>query len=361
MTAPQLDIHPETAMARPSRGVLLAVLGAVVAAAVLGYWRTGMPDYEALARKAVAKEQAQAQSANGLPDATQMAAMVDKLSERLKSQPDDAQGWAMLGRVQMLLGRSEQAVVSYQRALALRADDARLLTDTAEALAMKNGRKLGGEPTQLLERALVVDPNLDKALVLSGAAAFERGDHAAAVRHWEQLLAVSPPDAEFVEQVRTRIDESRRLGKLPAGLSAARPLSAAASVALSATTASTASTATAVAKVEGIVYLAPALAAKVMPGDTVFIVARAVDGPRVPLAVLRKQVKDLPLNFTLDDSLAMAPQMKLSNFSKVIVSARISKSGQAMPVAGDLTGQTAAVAVGASGLRLEIAEVVGRP
>lgn len=342
------DSDAQSHVRRPSRGLVLAVAGAVLALAVLGYFGTGAPDYDVVSAKAIAEEQAQARSANGLPDATQMAAMVDKLTERLKSQPDDAQGWTMLGRVQMLLGRSEQAVVSYQRALALRGDDAQLLTDTAEALAMKSGRKLSGEPTQLLERALAIDPRQAKALALSGAAAFERADHAAAVGHWEQLLAVSPPDAEFVAQVRTSIDESRRLGKLPA----AAPLTAAASVA------SSASTAPAVAKVEGIVTLAPALVAKAMPGDTVFIVARAVDGPRVPLAVLRKQVKDLPLNFTLDDSLAMAPQMKLSNFSKVIVSARISKSGQAMPEAGDLTGQTSAVAVGASGLRLEIGEVV---
>ena len=353
MTAPELDIHREPAVTRPSRGVLFAVIGAVVVAAALGYWRTGMPDYEALARKAVAEEQAKddagAATANGLPDATQLAAMVDKLVQRLQAQPADAQGWAMLGRVQILLGRSDDALASYQRALALRGDDAQLLTDYAELLGLKNGRTLDGEPSALLARALAIDPRQAKALALSGAAAFERGDHAAAVRHWQQLLAVSPPEAEFVAQVRSRIDEAQRLGKLPgADVAAAPPLPSAAH-------------ATPVASVSGEVTLAPALVARTQPEDTVFIVARAVDGPRVPLAVLRKKVKELPLAFTLHDGLAMAPNMKLSNFAQVIVSARVSKSGQAIPEAGDLTGQTAAVAVGASGLRVEIGAVVSKP
>lgn len=335
---------------RPSRGLWGLILATVVVLAAFGYWRTGAPDYDAVAARAIAEEQAKAQAqtpaANGLPDATEMAAMVDKLEQRLKTQPDDVQGWAMLGRVQMLLGRHEPALAAYQRALALRKDDARLLTDTAEAMAMKNGRRLAGEPTQLLDRALAADPRHTKALALAGAAAMERADHAAAVRHWEQLLAASPPDAEFVAQVQAGITQARQSGKLPgAAIAAAAPVAAAASA----------------AKVAGIVFLAPALAAKAAPEDTVFIVARAAEGPRVPLAVLRKRVADLPINFTLDDSLAMAPNMTLSKFPKVIVSARISKSGQAMPARGDLSGQTAVVDVGASGLRIEISEIVSEP
>ena len=361
MTAPQADGDAEIAVARtsrPSRGVLFATLGVVLAAALLGYSRTGTPDYDAQSNKAVAEAQAksEAATANDLPDATQMAAMVDKLAQRLKTQPDDEQGWTMLGRVQTLLGRTDDAVVSYQRALALRGDDAKLLTDYAEVLGLKNGHTLAGEPSALLARALAIDPRQAKALALSGAAAFERGDHAAAVRHWQQLLAVSPPDAEFVAQVRANIDEARRLGKLPGVVVVAAAAAAAAVPPLPSM-----ANATPVAAVSGEVTLAPALAARTQPEDTVFIVARAVDGPRVPLAVLRKKVKDLPFTFTLDDSLAMAPNMKLSNFAQVIVSARISRSGQAMPEAGDLTGQTAAVAVGASGLRVEIGAVVSKP
>jgi len=100
------------------------------------------------------------------------------------------------------------------------------------------------------------------------------------------------------------------------------------------------------------------LAQQVQPGDTVFIFARAAEGPRMPLAILRHQVKDLPLNFTLDDGLAMSPAMRMSMHAKIVVSARISKTGQAAPSAGDLFGQSAPVANTASGVNIEINEVV---
>jgi hypothetical protein len=113
------------------------------------------------------------------------------------------------------------------------------------------------------------------------------------------------------------------------------------------------------ANVSGRVSLDPALAGSVSPGDTVFIFARAANGPRMPLAILKKQVSDLPLDFVMDDSDAMNPQMKLSRFSDVIVSARISKSGNAMPQPGDLQGASAVVKVGVQGLNIVINQSVG--
>jgi cytochrome c-type biogenesis protein CcmH len=112
--------------------------------------------------------------------------------------------------------------------------------------------------------------------------------------------------------------------------------------------------------VAGTVTLAPALASKASPEDTVFVFARAAEGPRMPLAIVRKQVKDLPITFQLDDSTAMTPAMKLSNYPQVIVGARISKSGNAMPQPGDLQGLSQPVALGASGLKIVIGEEVGR-
>ena len=100
--------------------------------------------------------------------------------------------------------------------------------------------------------------------------------------------------------------------------------------------------------------LAPALAARAAPSDTVYIFARAAEGPRMPLAILKKQVKDLPVAFTLDDSMAMAPNFALSNFPSVIVGARVSKSGNPVPQSGDLEGLTSAVKLGASGLAVVI-------
>jgi cytochrome c-type biogenesis protein CcmH len=142
-----------------------------------------------------------------------------------------------------------------------------------------------------------------------------------------------------LQPLRNSIAEARRL----AGM-APPPAGAAASAAA--------------AQVAGSVSLAPALKDRVSPEDTVFIFARAAEGPRVPLAILRKRVADLPLAFTLDDSLAMSPAARLSGAARVIVGARVSKSGNAMAQPGDLQGLSAPVPVGTNDLRIEIADVV---
>lgn len=351
--AKSVDVEQEVPAQRPSTRMVLLIVATVFAVAAGGYATTGTPDYDARAAKAVAQEHTNTAAASGMPDATQLAAMVEKLAARLKAEPEDVKGWSMLGRVQLVRGLPAEAVTAYQQALALRTDDASLLTDYAEALAMKNGRTLAGEPTKLVNRALMLDPNHGKALALAGSAAFERSDYASAVTLWEKLLAVSPPEAEFAAQVRASVAEARQLaGQAPQAAAAPVPVPVPPPAQ---------ATAPATASVSGKVTLAPALSARAAPDDTVFIVARASEGPRVPLAVLRRQVKDLPISFTLDDSLAMAPTMKLSNFSKVIVIARISKSGQAMPVAGDITGQSPVVEVGAKALQIEMSEVVSKP
>jgi cytochrome c-type biogenesis protein CcmH len=320
-------------------GKLLSLLAVVVVMmAAAGYWWTGSP--ERLTDAVPAGEGASAPA--GQPHAMgfeQIAAMADKLAERLKTQPDDAEGWAMLARSYKVLGRNPEAVEAYQIAVALQADDAGLLADYADALATQNQMRLSGEPARLIARALKLEPDNLKALALAGTEAFERKDYAVAVKHWDRAVQVGPADSALVQQARSSAAEARELGRLPAPAPA--PLAATTS-----------------ASVSGSVLLAPALAKQVSPGDTLFVFARAAEGGAMPLAVLRKQVKDLPLDFKLDDSLAMAPTAKLSGASKVIVSARISKSGDAIPKAGDLSGQSAPVAVGASGLRIEINTVV---
>jgi cytochrome c-type biogenesis protein CcmH len=279
------------------------------------------------------------------PDNQQFAAMVEKLAERLKAQPNDAEGWGMLGRSYNVLGRPDDALVAYAKSYQLNPKDASLLADYADALAVKNNRSLAGEPLKLIRQALALEPNNVKALSLAGTEAFERKDYAGAVALWEKAVAAAPSDAnELIQQVRAGMDEARRLGKLgPAPAQAAQ-----------ATTSALADK-----TLRGSVKLAPALAAKASPNDTVFIYARPAEGPRMPLAILRKQVKDLPFEFTLDDSLSMSPAARLSGATLVVVSARISKTGEAMPQPGDLTGQTAPVAVGSAGLKIDISEVVG--
>jgi len=332
---------------RPSTRLVALVSIAVLAIAVAGYAITGSPEL-ATGKVPVA----QGEGSPHEMGAEQFAAAVERLAEKLKEQPDNAEGWAMLARSYVQLGRFPDAVPAFQKAVSLAGNDARLLADYADALAVKNNRVLDGEPTQLIERALKIEPDNLKALALAGTAAYNRKDYAAAVKHWERMAQVAPPDSPWRDQLMSSIAEARQLGGL-GGAAPAKPAPAPATA-----QAANPPAATGAASVRGTVRLAPALAAQAKPDDTVFIVARAAEGPRIPLAVLRKQVKDLPFDFTLDDSLAMQPAMRISAFPRIVVDARVSKSGQAQPAAGDLAGRSAPVANDTRGLVIEISEVV---
>jgi cytochrome c-type biogenesis protein CcmH len=284
----------------------------------------------------------------------QMAALVERLAERMKANPQDAEGWVMLGRSYAAMGRAEDALMALDKAVKLQPEEATILADYADALAVRNGRTLDGEPMQFIERALKADPNHVKALVLAGTAHFNRGDYAGAVRYWDRVAQVGSPDHPLVPVAADGAAEARARGKLPAASAAAAP----AASALAAVTSASAA-APGAGSVSGTVTIAPDLLAKVSPDDAVFIVARAAEGSRMPLALLRKQVKDLPATFTLDDSMAMSPAAKLSGAPKIVVGARVSKTGQAMPQPGDLEGTSDPVAPGgAKGVKVQIAGVV---
>ena len=356
--------------ARPSRGVSLGVSIFVVVLAVAGYAWTGSPGVPSAGPPSAAGA---ADASNPHASANQeqeFAAAVEQLAERLKGAPDDAEGWAMLARSYGMLGRIDDALPAYQKAVVLRGDDAKLLADYADTLALKNNRNIEGEPLKLVERALKVEPTNLKALSLAGAAAFNRQDYAGAVRYWEKVVENAPPDCPYLPLVLSSFAQAREGGGLgraaiaagaapqtPAPAAAAKPLAAPAAKAASAAATPQAGAAPA-ARLRGTVRLAPALAKLAAPGDTVFIYARPAEGSRMPLAILRLQVKDLPAAFALDDSMAMSPGAKLSLFDKVVVSARVTKGGQAAASAGDLVGQSAAVGPAADGLLIEINEVV---
>lgn len=279
----------------------------------------------------------------------QIAAMTESLASKLKTDPNNAEGWAMLARSYAVLGRFGDAVTAYQRVLTLRQDDAQVYADYADALAVTRGRKLEGEPAQLVEKALTLDPRNFKALSLAGTVAFNQQDFPRATDLWQRALASAPADNPgLVQQIRADLDEARQR----AGMA---PLSATPDA-----TRQTSGSDAAVAGVEvaGSVTLAPALAGKLPADATVFIFAKAAQGPKMPLAILRKQVKDLPLNFTLNDALAMSPQMKLSGFADVVVGARVSLSGQATPQPGDWQGQSQPVKLGTKDIRIEVRDAV---
>ena len=257
--------------------------------------------------------------------------LVERLAKRMNEQPNDPAGWALLGRTYAAMQRFEPARDAYKRALALEPKNASLLADYADALAMTQGRRLAGEPEQRVMEALAVDPQHLKALALAGSAAMERGDPKAAVGFWTRARDAAPPDSPFVDGLAASLREARAAAGLPVEVGQAAPAPQPAA-------------APSGARLSVDVSLAPALAAQVQPGDTLFVFARAAEGPRMPLAIARRRADELPLTLTLDDSMAMQPQLKLSAFERVVVGARISRSGNATPQSGDLEGQSAPVA-----------------
>ena len=337
------------AATKPSTRLLLGLAAFVLLFAVVGYAWLGNREGLALAPGMAAPVET-GQQEIGAP---QIEAMAQRLADRLKTQPDDAEGWAMLGRSYGVLERYPQALAAYQRVLDLRPQDAQGYADYADALGMSQGRKLDGEPEKMIARALQLDPDNMKALSLAGTIAFDRGDHKLAVQQWERAQRKLEPGGEMARQLQGGIDEARQRAGMPAvalAVPAAPAVSAAASAA--------GTVAPAGASVQARISLAPALAAKAAPEDTVFIFARALQGSKAPLAILRRQVKDLPLEVTLDDSTAMSPALRLSTQTQVVVGARVSKSGNAMPQPGDLQGLSPTVAVGARGVQLVIADIV---
>ncbi|MEP7295987.1 MAG: c-type cytochrome biogenesis protein CcmI [Burkholderiales bacterium] len=352
--------HDRGSSDRHSAWLMLVLSSFVAATAGMGYYLIGSPASLDLGpgSAAVAPPGGSGAPAQGDDDpqgtahaltTEQIGAMVDQLSERLKKQPGDGEGWFMLARSYVAMGRHADALPAFKQAARFRPDDPDVLVDYADALAVSNGRSLDGEPTRLVEQALKLAPGHVKALALAGTAAFDRKDYAAAVRYWDRAVQAEPAGSAFSLQIEGSLAEARQLASngSPAAVDkAAEPWLAVGPAA--------------VGSVSGKVVLAPALAAKAGPDDTVFIFARAVDGPRMPLAILRKRVSDLPVDFTLDDSMAMTPTATLSKYPRVQVGARISKSGDASARAGDFQGITPEIAVGAKGVRLEINEVVAK-
>lgn len=251
----------------------------------------------------------------------------------------------MLARSYNAMGRYAESVDAYVKLVKLVPADADLLADYADTLAMARKQSLQGEPEQLVARSLAIDPSNIKALALAGSAAFERRDYAAAIAQWQKVLALVPADSDMARSTASGVSEAQGLAgaALPAVVAAA-PASAAPAPAATPVPGA----------VSGMVELDPALRGKVADTDTVFIFARAVDGPKFPLAAQRRQVKDLPLRFVLDDRMGMVPNVKLSGFTQVVVGARVSRSGSATPGAGDFEGLSGVVAPGTAGLRIVI-------
>jgi cytochrome c-type biogenesis protein CcmH len=281
-------------------------------------------------------------------------AAVANLAEALRKNPDNPQGWLLLARSYRKMERFGESAAAYDQAKALVEKDPDLLVEQADTLAAASGDNIEGRPMELVHQALALEPKHPMSLMLMGMSAYRKGDFAGAVGQWQVLMTVLPEGSPEAQQVQANIDQARQEGGLPAQASAA-PAVKQVPAAQDTPAPSAPVQASGDGRVTGEVTLSPALAAQLRPDDVLFVIARPDDGSRAPLAVLRKRAGDLPLQFTLDDTLAMMPDRTISKAKGVILVARISKSGQPIPQPGDLTSEASTpVPPGTTGIRLVI-------
>ena len=268
---------------------------------------------------------------------TSLAEATGQLQASLARNPGDAHGWALLAQAYGAMGQPQQALDALDHLLKLKPDDPDAMVAWAEARAeTSSSHRIDDASRDKLQHALQVDPGHQRALWLLGISDFQRGQYADAAHQWKTLLPLLQPGSKVATAVQQELAEAEaRAGgnTQTAELAAAGPAPTASSAAAASRIALTVS-----------VKLAPRLASKVQPGDTLFVFARAVDGPPMPLAVARLKASQLPTKVTLTDAMAMTPAMTLSKFGKVEVAARISKSGDAMPQSGDLESAPVEVA-----------------
>ncbi|WNV04720.1 c-type cytochrome biogenesis protein CcmI [Candidatus Methylospira mobilis] len=319
----ELSEVSESASANSSQGRAVLFTGLLLVP-LLGfalYLYVGRPDLTDYRGQASAGEDRQMTTA-------ELQQNIAGLIEKLKNQPDDMESWALLARSYQFAEQYEQALATWEKTLSLAPDNADVMAAYAQALAEAHEGSLSGKPEQLIASALEKDRNHPEGLWLAGLLAAQQNKPAVAIDYWRRLKARLPEGSKPAQQVERFISQlSAQTGwseSSPADNVREKAAIGAKNIRVS-------------------VRLAEGWAEQMYPDDTLFIFARAASGPPMPLAVVRKLAKDLPLEITLDDTQFMRPEMKLSAFPEIIVGARISHSGQATPSSGDLQGMSAAL------------------
>lgn len=291
-------------------------------------------------------------------DPTQLLKMAESLAQKLNDKPDNLQGWVMLGRTYRTLEKFDASVQAYDRALKLSADDD-LKLERVEVLAMKSQGNFDGEPWQVIRDILQRDPQNYGALLMAGSASYAHEKYADALKYWQQArkpLDADNPDVPGLDEAIASVQQKLGMPVQVAKGSSTQMKAAQANA--EAPSASTSIASNTGLTVSGQVSIADAFKGKIKPSDVVFIYATPANGERMPLAIFKTTVAQLPLAFTLDDSTAMTPERKLSSAGEVLVKVRVSKSGNAMPQSGDLAGTLGPVKVGSKGLKLEIKDQI---
>jgi cytochrome c-type biogenesis protein CcmH len=345
-------VAPMAAQSVNVRGVALALVIIVPTASSVLYWSLGNP--VAMTHPAAGGLTASAGEADDSRAMEEgLNTLIERLRQRLEQNPDDGTGWTLLARSYMVMERYAEAVPVFEKAVALNPNDASLLADYADALGVHQGRKLDGKPEALIQKALKLDPHNVKALMLSGTVAFNRKDFASAVRDWELARANLPAgtDPEASEQLAASIAEAkRRMGGAPL-MAVANAPPAQSSMPPDHPPVSKRNGSHAIT---GTVVLAPGMEAKASGAETLFVFAKDPNGPPMPVSIVRARRKDLPFSFRLDDSTSPMPSRKLSDLETVVIVARLSKSGTAMPASGDLEGMSPPVKPGTEGITIVI-------
>lgn len=356
-TAVEDEPHVIT-QAQSWRTAVVIALVFPISALALYIWLGAPEAFSPMPSAAVSAEAATEQAAP--PNLDQI---VENLASKLQADPNNLEGWVLLGRTHRSMGNLDAALSAFDRALKLNPDD-ELILARAEVLAAKNQGRFDGEPWRVIREVLQRDPQNYAALLLAGSASYANNRYADALEFWQRArlrLSADHPDVpnliEAMSAVQAKLKNPASPSSTPAAQgapSAPASGSAAAGATPAAAVASATGGAASALNVSGQVRLSKALTSQTSPTDVVFVYAVPANGERMPLALLKTTVAQLPLKFTLDDSSAMLPDRKLSGASQVLVKARISKSGNAIPQSGDWEGSLGPVKLGSTGLDLEI-------
>ncbi|MEW5771613.1 MAG: c-type cytochrome biogenesis protein CcmI [Pseudomonadota bacterium] len=310
-------------------------LAAVIPAAAFGlYFLFGNPT----SLIAIAEAQANP-DANVVKGEHDIMKMIAKVEEKTRTDPNDGVAWSMLAKTYAVVGHWPEALKAYERAIQLRPEEPSVMSGYAEALAITNDRVLQGKPMELVLKALEKDPDDLKGLELAGIANFQQRNFAQAAYYFKHLHKLLPPESPYAQDILEAQKEATRLSR--GGVTGLDNLADQGEAAAQGPT------------IRGKLDIAPALKAKVDEKDVVFLFARTGEaGP--PVAAIRANAGAFPLEFELNDSMAMNPDHKLSNFKEVSLTARIAKSGDIKGAKGDLEGTLKLVKVGAKDVRLVI-------
>lgn len=323
------------AAGKPPRATaaLLAVLLPFTAAAL--YFHLGEPralDASALTRPAGGT---MGEGTEGEAPPPSMDEAVQGLAKRLLDDPDNLDGWLLLGRAYKSMERFELSKQALSNAMRLAPEEPDVMVEFAEATALSTDtRRIEGETLALIERAVAKQPDHQRGLWLLGVAAMQAGEPAKAVERWESLRLLITGDLAAVQSLDEQIEGARQAAGMPPSAASTATVDAPAPAAPAATDGP---------RLTVTVDVAPTLRSRLNASDVLFVFARAPSGSRMPLAIQRLPAANLPVTITLDDSHSMMPELKLSTMPEVVVGARISSSGQAIPQSGDLEGLSATI------------------